>query len=361
MNPVPLNLNDLKNEMQCVPTDSPIFLYIGVGAASNNGVNNNNPLPLEHYQQFPPFLQDLRNQIPNLHVFLLLLDPYQENPPRVALDYNLSDKYQSGCQYQGNQLQAFVYRVSVYTEPDYNHLEHGLNITETLRDLNDFAKANRVSLLYHDFSGRDVALLAEYFDTENSNHLDQIIYGLSAREDHGCMFDLTQAHAYFPYRIDRSPHNNQRPRIKMFNYYNHIVNQTYDMAEHELQLHSPEMRGMADIQKNQIVRRIQSRFKIANLSLLRQVRKCMLDQAHAAEADLYPLNQIPRFCREIFQELFQEKNYDLLFELLFNYSISELNIIVNLKKMEMTGEELLTFITMDEDPYKWYNTLSGLF
>ena len=359
MNPVPINLNNLKNEMRCVPADSPIFLYVGVGAANNGGIQN--PLPPEHYQQFPPFLQDLRNQIPNLHVFLLLLDPSQETPPRVAMDYNLSDKYQDGCHYQGNQLQAFVFRVSVYTEPDNNHLAHGLNITDTLRDLNEFAKANRVSLLYHDFSGRHVALVAEYFDTENANHLDQLIYGLSAREDHGCSFDLTQPDAYFPYRIDRSPDNNQRPRIKMFNYYTHVVNQTYGLAERELQLYPPEMRGMADIQKTQIVNRLQSRFKTANLSLLRQVRKCILDPIHAPEVDLYPLNQIPRFCREIFQELFQEKNYDLLFELLFNYSISELNIIVNLKKMEMTGEELLTFITMDEDPYKWYNTLSGLF
>ena len=147
----------------------------------------------------------------------------------------------------------------------------------------------------------------------------------------------------------------------MFNYYTYIVNQTYGLAERELQLYPPEMRGMADIQKNQIVNRIQSRFKTANLSLLRQVRKCILEPSCAEEVDLHPLNQIPRFCREIFRDLFQEKNYELLYELLFNYSISELNIIVNLKKMEMTGEELLTFITMDEDPYKWYNTLSGLF
>jgi hypothetical protein len=365
-----MNLNDLKNEMTSVPADSPVLLYIGVGTASATIATH--PLLLEHYHQFPPFLQDMRNKVPNLHVFLLLIDPYQETPPRVAMDYNLIDKYQSGCHYQNAQMQpapmqAFVYRLSVYTNPDVNPPNNGLNITGMLRDLNEFAKTQRISLVYHDFSGRNVALLADYFDHENADHLDQIIYGLSAREDHGCFFDLTQPSAYFPYYINHVE-NNRRPLVKMFNYYKQIVNQSYN--ETELQLYPPEMWEWAHIQKNQIVNKVRAHFKTVNLSLMRQVRKLMLGSSEAApseaapsedvEIDLYSLNELPKLYRDMFRDLFNEKNYDLLYELLFNYSASELDIIANLNKLEMTGEELLTFITLNEDPYKWYDVVNDL-
>jgi hypothetical protein len=28
--------------------------------------------------------------------------------------------------------------------------------------------------------------------------------------------------------------------------------------------------------------------------------------------------------------------------------------------LALTGEDLLTFITLDEDPYKWYNTMNEM-
>jgi hypothetical protein len=62
----------------------------------------------------------------------------------------------------------------------------------------------------------------------------------------------------------------------------------------------------------------------------------------------------------MFLELYKEKEYSLLYELLFNYTASELDILAQLKNLVMSGDELLTFITLDEDPYKWYNTLNSL-
>ena len=59
-------------------------------------------------------------------------------------------------------------------------------------------------------------------------------------------------------------------------------------------------------------------------------------------------------------ELYKEKDYDLLFELLFNYSAGELDLLAQLKDMDMSGEDLLTFITLNEDPYKWYNDMNEI-
>lgn len=362
-----INLNDLKNEMVNVPISDPVFLYIGVGTASND----KKILLLEHYHQFPPFLQDMRNKVPNLHVFLLLIDPCQESPPYVATQYKLEDPNNSECHYQSDFLQTFVYRVSVYTDADIYSDNDGLNITAMLRDLNQFAKEKHISLLYHDFTGRRTNILAEYFDGENKEHLDQIIYGMSAREDHGCFFDLTLPTAYFPYKLDYR--ENRRPLIKMFNYYHYLFNNRYPESAKDLQTYPKEMHVIASAQKQQIIHIIRVFFKTTIITLLRHVRKIQIDKSAQEEAQeqeearesyayniKYLFRVLPKLYREMFTELYKEKDYDLLFELLFNYGANELDILAQLKDIDMTGEDLLTFITLNEDPYKWYNDINGL-
>ena len=95
------------------------------------------------------------------------------------------------------------------------------------------------------------------------------------------------------------------------------------------------------------------------------MRKLLLeDQAQQAEEDHnmanYIFNDLPKFYREMFKDLFKEQEYDLLYEMVFNYSASELEKLAQLKELALSGEDLLTFITLDEDPYKWYNTMNEM-
>ena len=336
-----INLNDLKNEIADIPAEEPVFIYVGVGTAASR-----------------------KEHLPNLHLFLVLIDPLQENPPYVVTDYKLQGN--NDTHYKSEFIQTFVYRERVYTDPDLN--EADLNITPMLRDLNTFAKEKQISLLYHDFTGRQTALVAEYFDFENKEYLDQIIYGMSAREDHGCFFDLTEPNAYFPYKLVYP--ENSRPIVKMFNYYKYCVNQTYDKSAIELQTYPKEMHALAAEQKQQIIRTIHTQFKTTNLSALRQVRKLLLEEQQAEQQQAeqqakqlqanYIFNDLPKFYREMFKDLFKEHEYDLLYEMVFNYSASELEKLAQLKELALSGEDLLTFITLDEDPYKWYNTMNQM-
>ena len=45
---------------------------------------------------------------------------------------------------------------------------------------------------------------------------------------------------------------------------------------------------------------------------------------------------------------------------MFNYCVSKLNVFVLLTKMDMTAEEIMTFITIDKDPYKWHNNINTI-
>ena len=266
-------------------------------------------------------------------------------------------------------LQTFVYRLTVFTDTDVYPPANGLNITPLLRDLNAFAKEKQISLLYHDFTGRKTSLLAEHFDSENADHLDQLIYGMSGREDHGCFFDLTQPTAYFPYKIEKQA--NKRPVIKMFNYYAYIKKDNYGESVVDLESYPLTMHTIAVKQREQIIRVIQINFKTIYLSLLRQVHKLLLGAAESIEASAveasaveangnYLFNNLPKLFREMFTALYKEKEYSLLYELLFNYSASELDMLAKLRGMDLSGEDLLTFITLDKDPYKWHNTANEL-
>ena len=69
-------------------------------------------------------------------------------------------------------------------------------------------------------------------------------------------------------------------------------------------------------------------------------------------------NELPQIYRQMFIEMCNEKEYNLLYELMFNYTSSKLNIVSQINDMGIDGEEILKFITMDEDSYKWCNNVN---
>jgi hypothetical protein len=142
----------------------------------------------------------------------------------------------------------------------------------------------------------------------------------------------------------------------MFNYYKYIVN---EHIAQEIEAYPPEMHHLMDIQREQIIKGIREQFKNIHLSLLRQIQaQAAEQQAGDLHADTF--NQLPQLYRQMFLELSNEGEYSLLYELLFNYSASQLDILAKLKGLAMRGDELLTFITMDSDPYKWYNVMNSI-
>jgi hypothetical protein len=377
--------NEIKNTILEIPSEFPVFFYLGVGTAAWMREADGS-LAMANYHQYPPFVQNLHNNFPTLRVILGLIDPSQENPPYVVKAKQLSPKSPPD-QYtnQAGTLQVHVWRKSVYTEADVetheNPSANTVNITEELRQLNAFIIQQRVSFLYHDFTGRLVRLVAEYFDSELREHLDHVIYGMSARTDHGCYFDLTQENAFFPLRLEgnlaprNAPHllarapyieNNARPLIKMFNYYKFIVTRTLPEVQMEIQQYPPEMVAhLISCQKNEIIDEFRTRFKNINLGVLRQVRFVMLhpddekaDELQNQHTYLF-LNIIPKRQRAPFLEILQAKEYKTLYEILFDYVAGQLNIYTQLKGLDITGTEMLNFITVDADPYKWYNNVKN--
>jgi hypothetical protein len=368
--------NTLKNEIRTIPTDYPVFIYVCVGGASHSDPDTE--LLPQDYQQFPPFLQAMHNTYPKLHLVILLIDPLQECPPRVVRDYSLQEMPDANQMYYKNQdgtIRTFVLKQAVYTdvEKELFYINNAINITKELKELNEFARCNDVTLLYDTFTGRPISILAENYDMDNKKHLQQIVYGISGRDNHGCQTDLTHLLAYYPYRLEKNRHT-IRPIIHLYNHYKYIVNNDYTTMEYDLKQYPIEMHTWACLQKNKIIENNIDKFKNVHLSVLRDLYCAIHNNNHDDDNhdddnnnnNNNNNNHIPNFknlpliYQGLFDDLYNQDDYSLLNELFSNYLASELEIIINLKNIELSGEQMLQMITNDDDPYKWYDNLVNI-
>ena len=379
-------INNIIDKISTIPLEEPVFIYTGVGAAAGS-VDHNGILQLENYQQYPPFLQNLKNNIPNLHIFIILIDPYQETPPYMATDKNLilganeiganeiganeiganeigANEIEQLEFYSNNNLTVYVMRKCVYSDP-YEARNDYINITNRLRHLNTFAINNNITTLYHDFSGRHNGLLAEYFDKELNDDLDHVIYGLSARVDHGCMFDLTDISSYFPFKIDYLPflNHNKRIIIKLFNIFRFTKLDTIkEKLEIEMNNYPPYMLAMIEKQKEQVINSIKSELRNYIFSNLRIILRLSNGEEKYEEIqNVYFFNNLPEYEKTKVLALYHKKHFTKLLDYLMNYYGKKIDIVSKIKALDVSGREILEFIVNGTNPYDWYNSLNNFF
>jgi hypothetical protein len=322
------------------------FIYLGVGTAA--GLREpDGTLLLKNYHQYPPFLQDLKNSLADLHLHIILIDPRQEDPPYMLENNNNN--------MQDKSLTVYTLRTDVYTEPykEYNH-NNGQDITPLLRDLNNYVMLNNIAFLYHDFTGKNNKLLAEYFDEELGEHLDHVIYGLGLCEDNGCYLDLTDPCSYYPYYINPSGH------LNFYNLYYYSVNEKIGLIQTDIRnKYNNSSREIIAKHHEKLQAILKKEMLNHTLQTLRCVFRLITDENYlpsALEFKGFPLNK-----QTICLALYQEKNYGELYTYLLTLFGKKLDIFANLRGLDMTGREILEFITLDDDPFKWYNNISHFF
>lgn len=374
MNNLSTIITNIKERISIISLNEPIFIYIGVGTYA--GLKNNNGiLEPQNYHQYPPFLQDLKNKIVNLNLFIILIDPLQEQPPYMVETHNLESRSQAQAQAQANQskllplvytsndrkLVLFSLLQSVYTDP-YECHENYTNITTDLRELNKYAMEENITLLYHDFTGRRNSLLAEYFDPEIKIHLNHIIYGMSARQDHGCYFDLTLPSSYFPW----VKQNGQRPCIKLFNIFHYIVNDSLNSIGQDAQYYtspvSVDVNTMINTQIEQVLSTIKSDLINHMLSLLRIIFRLIVGDEQHTEINMeHSFNFISKPYREVCIKLYNDNKYIELYDKLIDYFSRDIGIAGKLKNHDLSGKEILQFIVYGDKPYEWYSNVKHFF
>jgi hypothetical protein len=374
-------------EQTSLHADKPNIIYIGVGTYAGLRESDGS-LANKNYHQYPPFLQNLKNKIPDLRLSILLIDPIQENPPYMVADKGLllcndnvySSKDQSlmvyvarervqaqakqteqvqAQQVQAQQVQAQA--VQAQTQID------SINIIPLLRDLNNHVINQDIALIYHDFSGKDNRILAEYFDDELKEHLNHVIYGLGLREDFACYFDLTDPCSSHPFGLTCEG------KLRFFNIYYYIVNEKMDSMFYtdkdtensiiiDRYINYNDNKDTIDKHFINMLLIIKKQITNTTLQVLRVVfRLVMGEDIKDFDSGVIEFGFLQGAMREKCVELAREGKYCDLYNLLLNYYGKKLDIVSAVKGLDITGREMLEFITLGDDPFKWYNNVREFF
>ena len=353
-------IKDIQRDILGIPQDSPILIYIGVGTfAGLITTDNNNQRILEdsNYHQYPSFIRNMKQEIPNLHLYIILIDPIQENPPYMITDRNLNEQFyqtenEDKFQSIDNRITTYVLRKNV-TMNVYN-LRDGddiLNITPDLEYLNRMCIENTYSLLYHDYSGRQVNYLAEYFDSQLNMYLDRIIYGFNSRQDTGCYFDLNTS--IIPYRLK---HNRQRISIKFYNVFKYLENKKYYKIDTSVDKYHDRFKNIILSQKQLIIDNICTDLNTYGLATMRVVHKKINGDDDLVIHD-YHFNYIKGKVKEEILDLLKVEDYNRIYTIIFHYFSKYFQIICCLKNYDLNGKELLQIITSNPNPYLWISEM----
>ena len=352
--------SEVKIRSPYFPT-SPVLIYMGVGTFAGlikHDENNKIILEAENYHQYPPFIRHLKETIDDLKVFIILIDPNQENPPYMTRDENLNENFtpldQDKFISEDERLTVYVFRKCVTADayPRIYDGENVINITKDLEYLHRLCIENVYSFLCHDYSGRQIKYLAESFDSSLGIYLDRIIYGFNYREDTGCYFDLTGPSAFIPFRIKS---NRERKSLKFFNIYKYLTTGKFFKIEMAKEKFQP-FQEMIDIQKVKIIENICEDFKNHHLATLRVIHKKMNGDLEIEIHD-YHFHLIPDDKKLQILDLVRYKAFHNIFDILVKHYSKDFDKISRLKGFDLSGHDLFRLIISNPNPYLWVDEL----
>jgi sRNA-binding regulator protein Hfq len=373
-------LNQIKNELHEQEMlvgggggrhHGPALIYIGVGTRAGLIRYEDGILEDKNYHQFPPFLQNLENVVPNLQMYLILIDPIQENPPYLVHDkgfqpvMNMPNSYikaaggYKGLQINKNKTTVHVLRESVHTEPYETYTASpSTDITRVLRDLNTFAKNHSVTTLYHDFTGKANHVLAEFFDPEiGGQHLDHIIYGFCGRAEQGCYIDLSVPEASFPFYIENN--HMSRPMLKFFNIYQFIeLDSLHTINSCErIKYNSSDL---INRQQEQVVENMLLQLRNQQLAVLRFLVQILAGEEKITEFANF--NFLPKLLQKSALEYYHARDFRALYDYILTCFSKPINVAAKIRQLDLNGREILECIIADKkNIYDWFKNASLFF
>jgi 5-methylthioribose kinase len=117
----------------------------------------------------------------------------------------------------------------------------------------------------------------------------------------------------------------------------------------------------AELQKNKIIENTMVQIKNIYLIVLRQLFFQIKNKDVMAYSPLLDIfNKMPLIYRTLFGDLYNEKEYTILYELFSNYVSDKLEHIALLKTLGTTGENMLQMIRDSNEPYTWCDNLNNM-
>lgn len=371
-----INSSDLRN--------APIMIYLGVGTFAGLMTNQDGVTFLEdkNYHQFPPCVQKIFSENSKTHLFIILIDPSQENPIYMSTDRQLNQRLFNSDWihindtvevYINNRISVYPFRKAVKTKINNHHSDDSIvDITDNLFQLNRISIENDITLLYHDFTGQDTPkLLEKYFDNQIRNNLDHIIYGIGGGYINGCYYDFTSKEAFFATTIEYE----SRPVIKVFsiieklNKFNFLKETGNNIRFEDFIGFEIEKYGIHNVetimsQISNLKEDFKFKFKNYIIYILRIVKDYKHDEKKDSILDLnYYLNRIDTDKKIKSLIEFKDSNlFEKTIEIFAEMFKNEIKIMtVGTRYEEFNCCELIQMVTANNDKYKWFDTFNQIF
>lgn len=369
----------------------PILIYVGIGTIAGRIRNDENNVAIlddENYHQFPPTLQKLYMQVPNLQVFCIYIDPSLENIPFITQDNRMKEKLNlnnwqnhNGFSFENNRITIYPFRQNIIVnstkEYPYGVCDY-VNITDELSRLHKICIENNCTYLYHDFSGNDnTKYIEKYFvesDIPIKNHLDHIIYGLGNGSINGCYYDFRKPEAHLAYLVKNT---SNRPMISVFSI-NYILNSYQNQKnanQEDIITYLNEVIESFGDDNIEIITSIMcnhidtfiSQFRDYILYALRYIKdmqeKIIKGENPVFDMTTYGFNNV--FDKDMIYQIrniVETKNHHIVYQvadlIVYKYQF-EFNILG--RKCNMSGREFLHEIISGSDKYSWYSTFRQLY
>lgn len=177
------------------------LIYLSIGSAANIHSKGGNKLQEHDNQQYPPFLNNIKKIYTKKRIHIILIDPCLSKPPYIIND--IGDFDGSGQFYENRDKLINVYAFNEYVHYfDKDSCYKSTYITPSLNLLNQKCLINNWTLIVHDFSGRDINILADIFDQVYEKNNEQLIYDINNRINGGCYINLLNVSSQLNFYIE---------------------------------------------------------------------------------------------------------------------------------------------------------------
>ena len=164
----------------------------------------------------------------------------------------------------------------------------------------------------------------------------------------------------FPYKLCFNSNNKQSVFIKLFNIFYYISqlnqnenenqNDIINELENQYIEYPSSTHEMINSQKQQVIKTIKKELKDNTLTLLRLISR--LNSGNEQRENInteYFLTNLPELERKEAISLYNDLNYNKLFDYLLDYYSKKIEIIIKIKRLDLTCREIMRFITNDQN------------
>lgn len=349
-------------------------IYVAIGCAANMRKYDEDKkcwiLDQEYDHEFPICLKKLKNVLPWEPLHCIYIDPLLEKDPHMVsseienkldenwtIDEKNSDIYHNDvsnihvycCRFNATTVCDLNRNTLINSNSERSELLQYVDITHFLEKLNELAIKNNWFVLYHDFTGRDINLIASYFDNQLKGHRNHIVFGIGVRHDGGCYIDLRLPECDFYYTwFDNG--------IQVFNPYVYD-DSISDMINMGKQIIEYEDENVREIIHSQIKVFLKSKIHFLSETIIEVFRKItMLKSGNTAigiEND--KISYFLNTHKINITELLELHNYEYLHYRICNVVKDELRQFFSMFGTPENADNVMEKLLGTTDPYKYHS------